>query len=344
MTKIPNNFTQNLIFIIIISGFLILSAIEYLQSHTRNSINLFKSELSDCDKKRYPIPLRNEKQNVEKNSGQNEIFDLIKLPVPTSDSLKDFLNVTVDKPIQNRENDREIKCIEKTWYPNEKVKYHDVPKRLIEHLTANPITAPQKLLDMFKNIKPWRILNSNLIPNPEKAILPFIHIPKTAGSEVKVQIDLLANNKKWKYRSSLFPRSLFDAHQFNQIPNLIDDSKLLINGSVYKTVFHTSAKELHHIHVKSQMSPGCRFGGGHGGTHCGYSEINECLVDGYANLLHDYDESVFLYENFFRYKLRKREKILENPKKFWDSEVYEKMIKILGFSTSEIHRFSLQSS
>ena len=125
-----------------------------------------------------------------------------------------------------------------------------------------------------------------------------------------------------------------DSEELRQIaikPGLKFDNELLKNGSVYKKVYHISSKELHHSHVKSQMSPGCRFGG-HGGTHCGYSEINECLVDGYANLLHDYDEYEFLYENFFRYRLRTREKILGEPEKFWNSEVYEKMMKIWGFS------------
>ena len=72
MSKLANNINRNLIFIIILSGFFILSTIEYLQIYTTNGINFFKSEPSNGNKKGYPIPFRDKKQDKIKDSSQNE--------------------------------------------------------------------------------------------------------------------------------------------------------------------------------------------------------------------------------------------------------------------------------
>ena len=163
----------------------------------------------------------------------------------------------------------------KIWYPGKNISYHDIPNFIQQHLEKNPLNnMSEKLQSMLKieNIQPWKILNLD----PEHTLLPFIHIPKTAGSSVKDTInDWGYLNTNWPYKNSLYPRSA--SSYFG-----------------YKKKKHGNP----HRQVKSHNSPGCREAP-FGGTHCSYSELEECFENNWANLMHDFDDYMYVWRNFY---------------------------------------------
>ena len=201
---------------------------------------------------------------------------------------------------------------EKIWYPGKNVSYHDIPNFIQEHLKQNPLNnkMPDELRSMLKieNIQPWKILNLD----PEHTLLPFIHIPKTAGSSVKDAInDWGYLNKNWPYKNSLYPRSA---------------------NSYFG--YKTNKKE--HPQVKSHNSPGCREAP-FGGTHCSYSELEECFEKNWANLMPNMDDYMYVWRNFYVKYPGKRSEILKRPADFWDNHTISKMRRLWGFEeiTSE---------
>ena len=139
----------------------------------------------------------------------------------------------------------------------------------MEMFAKNP-ELYRRYKDLFENISPWKKLHSD----PNKTILPYVHVPKTAGSTFRAflqrnsgrwqrglprkQRGLPGSLSKWPYSNQLFPD--FDTNSFN--------------------------------------SPGCRpFPWG--GTHCGFAELDSCLKNDYANLLPKYQKTQAT-ENYFR--------------------------------------------
>ena len=110
----------------------------------------------------------------------------------------------------------------------------------MEMLAKNPVLF-RRYKNLLENISPWKILDSD----PNKTILPYVHVPKTAGSTFR---DLLKKDgqsiSKWPYSNQIFPN--------------------------FKT--------------NSWNSPGCRPPQSWGGTHCGFAELDSCLKNNYANL------------------------------------------------------------
>ena len=135
------------------------------------------------------------------------------------------------------------------------IKYKDIVPYFDNYMLKNPINHIPELQRLFKNIKPWPILFSD----PKSTVIPWIHIPKTAGSSFKETINLIGrrtNNKRWPYRKNLFPN-------FRQM---------------------------------SSTTPGCRSNSPIGPSHCRFSEIKECLEEGFANLFPD--ETMF-YKDYY---------------------------------------------
>ena len=196
---------------------------------------------------------------------------------------------------------------EKIWYPGKNISYHEIPNFIQQHLEKNPLNnMSEKLQSMLKieNIQPWKILNLD----PEHTLLPFIHIPKTAGSSVKDTInDWGYLNTNWPYKNSLYPRSA--SSYFG-----------------YKKKKHGNP----HRQVKSHNSPGCRESS-YGGTHCSFSELEECFEKNWANLMHNMDDSLYVWRNFYVNWPGRRSEILKRPSDFWDNHTISKMRRLWGF-------------
>ena len=207
---------------------------------------------------------------------------------------------------------------EKIWYPGKNISYHDIPNFIQQHLEQNPLKSmPEELSSMLKieNIQPWKIVNLD----PEHTLLPFIHIPKTAGSSVKDIInDWGYLNTSWPYKNSLYPRS---ANSFFG--------------------YKTNRKE--HPQVKSHNSPGCREAP-FGGTHCSYSELEECFENNWANLMHDMDDYMYVWRNFYAKYPAERRAILNRPSDFWDKHTLLKMRKLWGFNEISSEKMINQSN
>ena len=129
---------------------------------------------------------------------------------------------------------------------DDEIDYHEIVPFFTKILTDHPIIFPKnsifnKLLDK-KNIQPWQILNSN----PFYTLIPWIHIPKTAGLSTKNKFNEILNYKTSNspYKNSLFPNHF----------------------------------------AKSSNHPGCFTNRIMSGGHCRFSEVDQCLKKDAANL------------------------------------------------------------
>ena len=116
------------------------------------------------------------------------------------------------------------------------------PEIKMEMFAKNP-EFYKRYKKLTENISPWKILDSD----PKNTLLPYVHVPKTAGSTFRGFLHENTNShstaKKWPYRNQIYPS--FTTNSWN--------------------------------------SPGCRpFSWG--GTHCGFAELDSCLKNDYANL------------------------------------------------------------
>ena len=140
-----------------------------------------------------------------------------------------------------------------------KIYYKDIPsffkKLLIKNKEKLLQTFKAKNPDLYqiynkkiKTLEPWNLLDSS-IP-PEKTLLPFLHIPKTAGTTF-----------------------------FGGVRNSKNKSEKLTNFTYQESIYPNPISN-----YKSFHSPGCRDNGPKGGTHCSFLETNECLKLDYAEL------------------------------------------------------------
>lgn len=143
--------------------------------------------------------------------------------------------------------------------------FENLLKRYPPDFTVDKSGTLTKILDP-QNISPWKLLTSN----PNKTLLPFIHIPKAAGSSFRGALKIF--KKKHKNENE------------EDNPYLSKDGLKYCN-SVFPNDYTTASH-----------SPGCKTGHPWGGTHCRYAEINDCLEQDQANLF-TFSEDFF--EDFY---------------------------------------------
>ena len=90
--------------------------------------------------------------------------------------------------------------------------YHNINHYFYEYLQQKKPEIEREIKDhdpyvyqayknLFENITPWPILNSN----PTTTILPYVHVPKTAGSTFRGFLGHW-DKYEWPYRSAMYPR------------------------------------------------------------------------------------------------------------------------------------------
>lgn len=144
------------------------------------------------------------------------------------------------------------------------IPYEDIVPYFDHYQKFHPITLSSKLQNLFDTIQPWPILKSN----PNSTLIPWVHIPKTAGSSFKEAL----NDFGRKYTSTEWP---------------------------YRKCFFPNYKQ------SSSISPGCRSGKPSGLSHCRYSELKECIDGDFANLYPDYNT---FYDQYFKHFPRPEKK------------------------------------
>ena len=114
-----------------------------------------------------------------------------------------------------------------------------VPYQIFENaLTQSASTENQQ--------KITKISSAFRFADPRYTILPFIHIPKTAGSTWRTTLTSFKSSQSFAYKYSWYPNNIHSVKSFN--------------------------------------TPGCHEGPVYGGTHCSFTEMDTCLKKNYANL------------------------------------------------------------
>ena len=102
----------------------------------------------------------------------------------------------------------------------------------------------------FQNVTPWR----QLITEPIETMIAFIHIPKTAGSSFYKLINTDKYGKSMRLRYQ----------------------------NIYPSKFYKNTGSGKKGDPESWNSPGCQFEKQHGGTHCSFSELEDCFDKRYV--------------------------------------------------------------
>ena len=225
-------------------------------------------ELVDVNSNSYYVPKQTPQKYIpEQDSDSEAIIDIDIDEVDHEPTTMPTTNVDLQQT-QRIISDDSLKYDEK-MLQQKQIRYVDIVPFFEEYKKKHPLKLLAKLQNLFDNIEPWPILTSN----PNKTLIPFVHIPKTAGSTFKDELlnkfSRDYNSKQWPYRKCLFSNS-------NQ---------------------------------KGSISPGCHTSfRATGNSHCRFSEISECIEGNYANLFDDKD---LFQEEYFAKKPRPRAKTLD---------------------------------
>ena len=165
----------------------------------------------------------------------------------TSSSIEQFINnqTTVEPQLSDEVNNLTKQDLSQTTISHSDIPFYFQQKMqqekpvIFEKIKNFSENIFNEYLELTNDIKPWNTLNPN-IP-AEKTLLPYIHIPKTAGSDFRQKITKFKfynNFQNWSYQTSLYPRM----------------------GE-----------------IKSFNSPGCKPSVVKSGTHCTFQETDECI-------------------------------------------------------------------
>ena len=102
----------------------------------------------------------------------------------------------------------------------------------------------------FQNVTPWHQLTTK----PIETMIAFIHIPKTAGSSFYKLINTDKYGKSMRLRYQ----------------------------NIYPSKFYKNTGSGKKGDPESWNSPGCQFEKHHGGTHCSFSELEDCFNKRYV--------------------------------------------------------------
>lgn len=151
--------------------------------------------------------------------------------------------------------DKQVQSIVEEVKEDRLINYHEIANQFIlrkDLFDRNNIqwhNFYQRIIN--QPAKHWKILSSP----PNSTLLPYIHIPKTAGSTWRRILNTWRLSAKeyqdnYKYANSMWPTR----------------------------------------HWKSFNSPGCQEKSKFGGTHCSFSEISKCINEDLANFYDFHDE------------------------------------------------------